>query len=135
MHWVGFTSYNFSVILFPGWGGEEGTKGKRQLREGNRISNSFMIYLFPPWGCRGILALLQDGLAVPGSSCKQLGNLNLSHADCFQPSHGCYRPGIWWISAPGQDIMGPPGRAGGHTWLTESPAPSSSHQQNSLEPK
>lgn len=51
------------------------------------------------------------------------------------PPTAATQPDMWWSSAPGQDITGPLGHAGGHTWLTESPTPPPAHQQNSLEPK
>lgn len=118
------------------WAGSEVEKEKkkrkkktkpRKLRERNIISNSFMIYLFLPCGCRGILTLLQNGLAVRccmPRSCKQLGQRSPVLC-CSQPSHlhcslawhwvdlsnwaGHQRPTSWamQVGAPDSDRLAP----------------------------
>lgn len=86
-----------------------------------------MIYLFPPRGCKGILTLLQDGLAVlmPHAVELQTARTTLTFPllAVSSPLAAAPRSGIWLISATRQDITGLLGNAGGYTWLTEKLAP------------
>lgn len=93
MHRVEFTTYNFLEHCSQGGAVKKEHKKKRKLREGNIISNSFIIYLFPPCGCGGIFNSAARGPGCADAVCPGVPTawamFNLSCAGRFQPSH-CY---------------------------------------------
>lgn len=102
---------------------EQKGKKKKKKAKGRKYNFKLIHDLFLPslW-LQGILTPLQDGLAVPRTRTLATGaanSLTLPLLVASRPHVAATWPGIWWISAAGQDITGSLGHAGGCTWFTE----------------
>ena len=114
---VGIYNLQFSVTLFPGWGGREGTKRKKKKKKAKRRKYNFKFIDDLPVPSLWLQRNFNPAARWPGCWMLQTtwAVLTPPLLAASRPHSAATQPGIWLISATGQDITGLLRHTGGCT--------------------